>query len=98
MGLIKVQVVPQPLGLTPLTVPAIALALCLGCGTGYAQERPADLAMGLFVDATTLWGQYQALIEVTIGVIVFQSALISGRSHSPIGKLASSCRRASLIC
>jgi PAS domain S-box-containing protein len=77
VGLIKVQVVPQPLGLTPLTVPAIALALCLGCGTGYAQERPADLAMGLFVDATTLWGQYQALIEVTIGVIVFQSALIT---------------------
>jgi PAS domain S-box-containing protein len=75
---VQVQIVPQPVGLTPLTVPAIALALCLGCGTGCAQERPAaDLTMRIFADATALWGQHQALIVATIGVIVFQSALIA---------------------
>jgi PAS domain S-box-containing protein len=73
-----VHVVPLPVRTTPLTVPAIALALGVGCAASRAQAGPAaDLALGIFAEATTLWAQHQALILATIGVIAFQSALIT---------------------
>jgi hypothetical protein len=73
-----VEVVPQPVRLTPLTILAIALALCAGCSASRAQAPPAALgALDFLIEATTLWEQHQALILLTIGVIAFQSVLIS---------------------
>ena len=73
-----VHVVPQRFRTTPSTVFAIALVLGVGCVASRAQERPAaDVALGIFAEATTLWAQHQALILATIGVIAFQSALIT---------------------
>src|SRR5712671_1412563 len=73
-----VEVVPQPVRLTPLTILAIALALCAGCSASRAQAPPAAHgALDLLLEATTLWEQHQALILLTIGVIAFQSVLIS---------------------
>src|SRR5271169_4959590 len=73
-----VHVVPQPVRTTPLTVLAIALAFGVGCVACRAQERPAaDVALGIFAEATALWAQHQALILATIGLIALQSALIA---------------------
>ena len=73
-----VHVVPRPVRTTPLTVLAIAVALGNGSAASRAQEGPAaDLALGMFAEATALWAQHQALILATIGVIAFQSALIA---------------------
>jgi PAS domain S-box-containing protein len=73
-----VHVVPLPVRMTPLTVLAIALVLGVGCAASRAQGGPAaDLALGIFAEATTLWAQHQALILATIAVIAFQSALIA---------------------
>jgi PAS domain S-box-containing protein len=73
-----VHVVPLPVRMTPLTVPAIALALGVGGAASRAQGGPAvDQALGIFAEATALWAQHQALILATIGVIAFQSALIT---------------------
>jgi PAS domain S-box-containing protein len=73
-----VEVVPQPVRLTPLTIPVIALALGVGCSTGRAQQRPAaDLALAFLAEAATLWEQHQALILAMIAVIAVQSALIA---------------------
>jgi PAS domain S-box-containing protein len=73
-----VHVVPQSVRTTPLTVLAIALALGVGCVASRAQERlAADVALGIFAEATALWSQHQALILATIGVIALQSALIA---------------------
>jgi PAS domain S-box-containing protein len=73
-----VEVVPQPVRLTPSTIPAIALALWVGCSASRAQAPPAAHgALDFLAEATTLWEQHQALILLTIGVIAFQSVLIS---------------------
>jgi PAS domain S-box-containing protein len=73
-----VEVVPQPFRSTPLSIPVIALALCVGCSASRAQQRPAaDLALEFLTEATTLWGQHQTLILTTFAVIAFQSALIA---------------------
>jgi PAS domain S-box-containing protein len=76
-----VHVVPRPVRTTPLTVLAIAVALGNGSAASRAQEGPAaDLALGMFAEATALWAQHQALILATIGVIALQSALIAALS------------------
>jgi PAS domain S-box-containing protein len=73
-----VHVVPLPVRTTPLPVLAITLVLGVGCAASRAQGGPAaDLALGIFAEATTLWAQHEALILATIGVIAFQSALIT---------------------
>jgi PAS domain S-box-containing protein len=72
-----VEVVPQSARLTPSAIPAVALALFLGCSAGHAQVPKAAQAFDFFSEATTLWEQHQALILLIILVIAIQSILIS---------------------
>jgi PAS domain S-box-containing protein len=73
-----VEVVPQPVRLTLLTIPLLALALSVGCTAGLAQQpAPAAVPLALFAEATGLWEQHQTAILATIAIIALQSALIA---------------------
>jgi PAS domain S-box-containing protein len=72
-----VEVVPHPARLTLSTIPAMALALGIGCSAAHAQAPQAHQPFDFVTEAATLWDQHQSLILLIIAVIVIQSILIS---------------------